>query len=271
MTVDEALAFFQDEPHLHKPLALLHDIGLGYLRLGQPATELSGGEAQRIKLATELQRAQRADALYILDEPTTGLHAADVDRLLVQLNGLVDAGNTVVLVEHDMRAIAESDWIIDIGPGAGENGGSIVATGTPEKVAQAPGNCTATYLRRFLATARMPPISHAPRSIQRSSDRCTDSGTSVSVSGAARDIVTHPQRRQRPAFERACRREALRLLKPHDRLARRRAHYAILPSGVIAALIERLLNGPDRSIRDAICRHGVRIPARVSRRHGVYR
>ena len=123
MTVDDAWAFFADEPAVRKPLALLRDIGLGYLRLGQPATELSGGEAQRIKLATELQRPQRGDTLYVLDEPSTGLHPSDVDRLMAQLQGLVDAGNTVVVVEHEMRLVAASDWVIDMGPGAGEEGG----------------------------------------------------------------------------------------------------------------------------------------------------
>ncbi|MBN0796010.1 excinuclease ABC subunit A, partial [Pseudomonas aeruginosa] len=101
-----------------------------YLRLGQPATELSGGEAQRIKLATELQRSQRGRSLYVLDEPTTGLHASDADRLLVQLQRLVDAGNTVVMIEHDMRAVAQADWVIDVGPGAGAAGGSIVVAGS---------------------------------------------------------------------------------------------------------------------------------------------
>ena len=150
MTVDEALAFFDAEPALHRPLALLHEIGLGYLRLGQPATELSGGEAQRIKLATELQRSQRGDTLYILDEPTTGLHPADVDRLMVQLHGLVEAGNTVVVVEHEMRVVADADWVIDMGPGAGEAGGKIVAEGPPEKVSGAKRSRTAPYLARAL-------------------------------------------------------------------------------------------------------------------------
>jgi excinuclease ABC subunit A len=134
LTVDQAYEFFVDEPSVHKPLALLRDIGLGYLRLGQPATELSGGEAQRIKLATELQRPQRGASLYVMDEPTTGLHPADVDKLMAQLQGLVDAGNTVIVVEHDLRVIAASDWVIDIGPGAGEAGGQLVACGSPHEV-----------------------------------------------------------------------------------------------------------------------------------------
>jgi excinuclease UvrABC ATPase subunit len=121
------------EPPVLRSLQLLQDIGLGYLRLGQPATELSGAEAQRIKLATELQRSQRGDTLYILDEPTTGLHAADVDKLMAQLKSLIDAGNTVVVVEHDMRVVAASDWVIDMGPGAGDQGGRIVARGATEK------------------------------------------------------------------------------------------------------------------------------------------
>jgi excinuclease ABC subunit A len=126
MTVDDACVFFAGEPVVLKPLALLRDIGLGYLRLGQPATELSGGEAQRIKLATELQKQQRGRSLYVLDEPTTGLHPADVDKLMAQLQGLVDAGNTVIVVEHDERVIAASDWEIEIGPGAGKEGGRVV-------------------------------------------------------------------------------------------------------------------------------------------------
>jgi excinuclease ABC subunit A len=151
MSVDEALVFFDGEPGVRRPLRLLQDIGLGYLRLGQPATELSGGEAQRIKLATELQRSQRGDSLYILDEPTTGLHPADVDKLIVQLQGLVDAGNTVVVVEHELRVVADSDWVIDVGPGAGEAGGRIVAAGTPREVSRAKDSATAPYLRRWFA------------------------------------------------------------------------------------------------------------------------
>ncbi len=152
MTVDAALAFFADEPAVQRPLRVLHEIGLGYLRLGQPATELSGGEAQRIKLATELQRQQRGRTLYVLDEPTTGLHPADVDKLVAQLGQLVDAGNTVIVVEHDMRVVAGCDWVIDIGPGAGDKGGRIVAAGVPRDVAASAGK-TAPYLAEALAVA----------------------------------------------------------------------------------------------------------------------
>jgi excinuclease ABC subunit A len=151
LNVEEACDFFAEENAVRRPLELLRDIGLGYLRLGQPATELSGGEAQRIKLATELQRSQRGNGLYVLDEPTTGLHAADVDRLMAQLHGLVDAGNTVVLVEHEMRVVAQSDWVIDIGPGAGEQGGRLVACGTPAEVAMSRDSRTAPYLREALS------------------------------------------------------------------------------------------------------------------------
>ena len=151
MTVDSAWGFFADEPQVQRPLDVLRQVGLGYLRLGQPATELSGGEAQRIKLATELQRIGRGNTLYILDEPTTGLHPSDVERLLVQLDGLVDAGNTVIVVEHDMRVVAGSDWVIDIGPGAGEEGGRVVAAGTPAEMAKAAQSRTAPYLARFLS------------------------------------------------------------------------------------------------------------------------
>ncbi len=154
MTVEEARDFFAHEDAVARPLQLLLDIGLGYLRLGQSATELSGGEAQRIKLATEIQRSQRGRNLYVLDEPTTGLHASDADRLLVQLQRMVDAGNTVVMIEHDMRAVAQADWVIDIGPGAGDAGGHLVATGAPHQVAQARGSRTAPFLAQELTRAR---------------------------------------------------------------------------------------------------------------------
>ena len=151
LTVDDALVFFEGEAALERPLSVLREVGLGYLRLGQSATELSGGEAQRVKLATELQRAQHGDTLYILDEPTTGLHPADIDRLVGQLDTLVAAGNTVIAVEHDMRVLAASDWVIDIGPGAGDDGGLVVASGTPAAVAKTRGSRTAPYLNQALA------------------------------------------------------------------------------------------------------------------------
>ncbi len=151
LTVDEAVAVFAEQPGIRRSLEVLRDIGLGYLRLGQPATELSGGEAQRIKLATELQRNQRGATLYVLDEPTTGLHPRDVDRLLEQLDTLVTAGHTVIVVEHEMRVVAQSDWVIDIGPGAGDQGGRIVVAGIPQKVAASKKSRTAPFLVRALS------------------------------------------------------------------------------------------------------------------------
>jgi excinuclease ABC subunit A len=148
MTVDVAFDFFADDASLRRSLGVLREVGLGYIRLGQAATELSGGEAQRIKLATELQRSQRGETLYVLDEPTTGLHPSDVAKLMKQLDDLVESGNTVIVVEHDMGVAAASDWIIDIGPGAGDEGGQIVAAGSPEQVAFMTQSRTAKYLSR---------------------------------------------------------------------------------------------------------------------------
>jgi excinuclease ABC subunit A len=153
MRVDEAFDFFEGDGTLNRSLSVVREVGLGYIRLGQSATELSGGEAQRIKLATELMRPQRGHTLYILDEPTTGLHPRDVERLIAQLERIVDAGNSVVVVEHDMDVVAHSDWIIDLGPGAGDEGGNIVASGTPHRVARnggKNGGKTARYLARRL-------------------------------------------------------------------------------------------------------------------------
>jgi len=150
LTVDQALQVFAEQPPARRCLQVLQDIGLGYLRLGQPATELSGGEAQRIKLATELQRQARGATLYVLDEPTNGLHPQDIDRLLVQLNRLVEGGHSVVVVEHDMRVVAQSDWVIDIGPGAGDAGGKVVVSGTPQEVAGCADSRTAAFLAKAL-------------------------------------------------------------------------------------------------------------------------
>ncbi|MFJ7327478.1 excinuclease ABC subunit UvrA [Streptomyces cyaneofuscatus] len=148
LTVESAADFFSGTPAAERALTTLLDVGLGYLRLGQPATELSGGEAQRIKLASELQRTRRGHTLYLLDEPTTGLHPADVEVLMRQLHGLVDAHNTVVVVEHDMAVVAGADHVIDLGPGGGDRGGRIVATGTPQEVARAAESRTAPYLAK---------------------------------------------------------------------------------------------------------------------------
>jgi excinuclease ABC subunit A len=157
MSVDAAAEFLADVPIASRSLNTLRDVGLGYLRLGQPATELSGGEAQRIKLATELQRPTRGHTLYLLDEPTAGLHPEDVSLLLRQLHRLVAMGNTVVLVEHELDMIAMADWIIDLGPGGGDAGGRVVATGPPIQVATAEGSITAPYLSRRLNLAALRP------------------------------------------------------------------------------------------------------------------
>lgn len=150
MTVNAAAEFLAEVPAAARSLQTLREVGLGYLRLGQPATELSGGEAQRIKLATELQRAQRGHSLYLLDEPTTGLHPADVELLMAQLHRLVDAGNTVIVVEHEMDVVAAADWVIDLGPAGGDAGGKIIAVGTPAVVARSKKNRTGPYLAAVL-------------------------------------------------------------------------------------------------------------------------
>ena len=151
MTVSEALDFFSAIPKIRRKLQTIEDVGLGYVHLGQPATTLSGGEAQRMKLASELHRQSHGKSFYILDEPTTGLHMADIKRLLVVLQRLVDAGNTVLVIEHDLDVVKSADYLIDLGPEGGEAGGQIVATGTPEAVAQVPGSYTGQYLKQMLA------------------------------------------------------------------------------------------------------------------------
>jgi excinuclease ABC subunit A len=150
MPIEEALAFFAKIPKIRRRLQTLHDVGLDYMRLGQPATTLSGGEAQRVKLATELSKIATGRTLYILDEPTTGLHVDDVSKLLIVLQRLVDAGNTVLVIEHNLDVIKQADWVLDLGPEGGDKGGEVVAQGTPEEVAETPGSATGEFLRRVL-------------------------------------------------------------------------------------------------------------------------
>jgi len=150
MTVTEALAFFEHHTSVNNKLQTLEDVGLGYIRLGQPATQLSGGEAQRVKLSSELSRRATGRTLYILDEPTTGLHFADIERLLGVLQRLADGGNTIIVIEHNLDIIKSADWIIDMGPEGGSGGGMVVAEGTPEDIASAQGSFTGDFLRPIL-------------------------------------------------------------------------------------------------------------------------
>jgi excinuclease ABC subunit A len=150
MPIEEAAVFFEAIPAIHRHLATLVDVGLGYVRLGQPAPTLSGGEAQRVKLATELQRRATGRTIYVLDEPTTGLHFEDIRKLLGVLTRLVDNGNTVIVIEHNLDVIKTADWIIDLGPEGGAGGGTILATGTPEQVAKVPESYTGQFLKHLL-------------------------------------------------------------------------------------------------------------------------
>jgi excinuclease ABC subunit A len=163
MDVQEALTFFENHPTIRRILQTLHDVGLDYIKLGQSALTLSGGEAQRVKLAKELSRVSTGMTVYILDEPTTGLHFADIQRLLDVLHRLVDAGNTVIVIEHNLDVIRAADWIIDLGPEGGEKGGFIVAEGTPEEVAQMDASHTGRYLKKNLEeryNRELQPASH---------------------------------------------------------------------------------------------------------------
>jgi excinuclease ABC subunit A len=151
MSVEEALDFFAKIPKIRRRLQTLHDVGLDYIKLGQPATTLSGGEAQRVKLASELSKVATGKTLYILDEPTTGLHFADIEKLLEVLQRLVDNGNTVLVIEHNLDVIKQADWIVDLGPEGGDDGGEVIATGTPEDVAEVEESATGQFLRGVLA------------------------------------------------------------------------------------------------------------------------
>jgi excinuclease ABC subunit A len=151
MTVSEALLFFENIPHLRKKLQLLEEIGLGYIQLGQSATTLSGGESQRIRLSRELGKRSTGNTLYILDEPTTGLHFVDIQRLLDVINMLVDRGNTVMVIEHNLDIIKSADYVIDLGPEGGDRGGRIMAEGTPEQISNKRGSYTGRFLKERLS------------------------------------------------------------------------------------------------------------------------
>jgi excinuclease ABC subunit A len=154
--VEEAVEAFSAVPRIHRRLQTLHDVGLDYVRLGQPATTLSGGEAQRVKLATELSKIATGRTLYILDEPTTGLHFADIEKLLEVLGRLVDQGNTVVVIEHNLDVIKSADWVIDLGPEGGDSGGALIASGPPEEIAASPESRTGEVLRPVLLASPEP-------------------------------------------------------------------------------------------------------------------
>jgi excinuclease ABC subunit A len=162
MTVEEAMDYFQNQPRILRKIQTLYDVGLGYIRLGQPAPSLSGGEAQRVKLATELSRRSTGKTIYILDEPTTGLHVADIHRLLNILHRLVENGDTVIVIEHNLDVIKTADYIIDMGPEGGFNGGLVIASGSPEEVAQVEASYTGQYLKLILAGQPLPAIKALP-------------------------------------------------------------------------------------------------------------
>lgn len=150
MTIEDAVSFFENIPRIHRKLQTLLDVGLGYMQLGQPATTLSGGEAQRVKLASELHRRSTGRTLYILDEPTTGLHVADIERLLTVLHRLVDNGDTVLIIEHNLDVIKTADYIVDLGPEGGDRGGQLVGAGTPEQICQIDASYTGRFLKPIL-------------------------------------------------------------------------------------------------------------------------
>jgi excinuclease ABC subunit A len=193
MPIEEAAEFFAAVPAIARHLTTLVDVGLGYVRLGQPAPTLSGGEAQRVKLASELQKRQTGRTVYVLDEPTTGLHFEDVRKLLGVLGKLVDAGNSVIVIEHNLDVIKTADWVIDMGPEGGGGGGTVVATGTPEEIAQAPGSHTGMFLRDMLAAhpaagpgaAAAPPRKRAPAKAAKAATPAGRTAATVSAATVA--------------------------------------------------------------------------------------
>jgi excinuclease ABC subunit A len=201
MTIAEALDFFSAVPNVRTKLQTLHDVGLGYVHLGQPATTLSGGEAQRVKLSTELSRRATGRTLYVLDEPTTGLHFADVEKLLEVLHRLVEGGNTVLVIEHNLDVIKTADWIVDLGPEGGDRGGQIIAEGTPEKIAATPGSATGEYLDRVLRGEPLVPLSDV--SFAEEAGRGSQNGTNGHRPVAA--VPATPSRKRATAAAKASR------------------------------------------------------------------
>jgi excinuclease ABC subunit A len=202
MPIEEAAVFFEAIPGIHRHLSTLVDVGLGYVRLGQPAPTLSGGEAQRVKLASELQKRSTGRTVYVLDEPTTGLHFEDIRKLLRVLDGLVDKGNTVIVIEHNLDVIKTADWIIDMGPEGGHKGGTVVAVGTPEELAETPDSYTGQWLRRVLglsgeadggtsATDRAATANGSDKSARNGSGRATKA-TAPAKSTATKATATKP-------------------------------------------------------------------------------
>jgi excinuclease ABC subunit A len=184
MPIEEAAEFFEPITSIHRYLKTLVEVGLGYVRLGQPAPTLSGGEAQRVKLAAELQKRSTGRTVYILDEPTTGLHFEDIRKLLGVVNGLVDKGNTVIVIEHNLDVIKTSDWVVDMGPEGGSGGGTVVAQGTPEEVAQVPESYTGRFLENVLEVTA-PPAAAKSKAAKSSSTRKSASAKKTAAAATA--------------------------------------------------------------------------------------
>jgi excinuclease ABC subunit A len=199
MSIEEASEFFAAVPSISRHLTTLVDVGLGYVRLGQPAPTLSGGEAQRVKLASELQRRSTGRTVYILDEPTTGLHFEDIRKLLGVLSRLVDQGNTVIVIEHNLDVIKTADWIVDMGPEGGSGGGQIVAVGTPEEIATNPNSHTGTFLKEIL-TDRLPKATSKPKPRSKATAKST-AKTATTRTKSRTPTTSTPRERtvQRPA------------------------------------------------------------------------
>ena len=225
MPIEEANEFFAAIPAISRHLQTLVDVGLGYVRLGQPAPTLSGGEAQRVKLASELQKRQTGRTVYVLDEPTTGLHFEDVRKLLGVLGKLVDAGNTVIVIEHNLDVIKTADWVIDMGPEGGGGGGTVVATGTPEDIAATPDSHTGQFLRDILG--RRPGGRSAAKSAPRAKANRERTAASPATCICASGFVRTPCSSAR---EKICTRASLCPSRPRCSGARRRFRRSAAPS-----------------------------------------